>query len=72
MVAAVLAGCTATPPAGPLVLDGRTGQDRAVTASTAPLLVNEYFAVGAASPPSPERRPDYRAPAQQAASPTAG
>ncbi|WP_257785268.1 hypothetical protein [Pseudonocardia sp. HH130630-07] len=43
-----------------------------MTASTAPLLVNEYFAVGAASPPSPERRPDYRAPAQQAASPTAG
>jgi hypothetical protein len=45
--------------AGPLVLDGRTGQDKAVTASTAPLLVNEYFAVGAASPPSPERRPNY-------------
>ncbi|RUQ02717.1 hypothetical protein D8M34_17790, partial [Microbacterium sp. HSID17254] len=65
----MVCGCTA---AGPLVLDGRTGPDRAVTASTAPLLVNESFPLAAASPPSPARRPDYRAPARQAASPTAG
>ena len=58
--------------AGPLALDGRTDQDRAVTASTAPLMVNGYFAVGAASPASPERRPDYRDPGRQAASPAVG
>lgn len=58
--------------AGPLVLDGRTGQDRVTSAATAPLLVNEYFAVGADAAERPERRPNYRHPERLVASPTAG
>ncbi|GAA4982220.1 hypothetical protein WHI96_27045 [Pseudonocardia tropica] len=58
--------------AGPLVLDGRTGQDRVASATTAPLLVNEYFAVGPDAPRTPEQRPNYRHPSRLVASPTAG
>ena len=58
--------------AGPLVLDGRTGQDRVASATTAPLLVNGYFAVGPDAPRTPEQRPNYRHPSRLVASPTAG
>lgn len=58
--------------AGPLVLDGRTGQDRITSAATAPLLVNEYFAVGADTPATPDQRPNYRRPSWLVASPTTG
>lgn len=55
--------------AGPLVLDGRTGQDRITSAATAPLLVNEYFAVGADTPATPDQRPNYRRPSRLVATP---
>lgn len=58
--------------AGPLVLDGRTGQDRVAPGATALPLANEYFAVGADTPATPDQRPNYRRPSRPTASPTTG
>ncbi|MEQ3552856.1 hypothetical protein WIS52_20505 [Pseudonocardia nematodicida] len=56
--------------AGPLILDGRTGDDRAASTVTAPLLVNEYFAIAAAPATTPEQSPTYSQPHGLAAHPT--